>query len=60
MYLVTIFDRYGAIMHQQQFTDEGKAIMWMIRHCTMSVVDSLGLKLKEPVEWELKQKRGAT
>jgi len=58
MYLVTLYDEHGAILHQEQFQYQTDAISWMVAHSTGNFTDSLGLKV-EPALWELPRKAGA-
>lgn len=53
MYLVTIFDKEGAIMHRERFQLYPDAISWMVVHCTRTITDDIGEALKDPVSWEL-------
>lgn len=52
MYLVTLFDKDGAILHREQFKHQTDAIEWMVAGSTGSFTDDLGLQVK-PVDWEL-------
>lgn len=57
MYLVTLYDADGAILHREQFKYQTDAIEWMVAHCTGNFTDDLGLRV-EPESWELSRKAG--
>lgn len=53
MYQVDIFDRDGAILTRATFSSWIQAMTWMVAHRTGVITDSLGKRVKGPVEWEL-------